>query len=87
MSPQHKAIYAEFYTDGNDQVMLGGINRETVFLPSNYVPWWWLLPPDTIAAMCYAANTRWWPMRPNWAGKAHTFLLRNTGTRDVQPTG
>ena len=87
MSPQHKAIYAEFYTDGNDQVMLGGINRDTVFLPSNYVPWWWLLPPDTIAAMCRATGFEVVADAPNWAGKAHTFLLRNTGVCDVQPTG
>lgn len=87
MTPEHKAIYAEFYTEGNDQVMLGGINRETVFLPSNYVPWWWLLPPETIAAMCRATGFEVVAEAPNWAGKAHTFLLRNTGARDVEPTG
>lgn len=89
MTAEQKTIYTEFYTGGL-QAILGGINVEneaSVFLPGNYVPWWWLLPADTIASMCRSAGFTVVAEAPNWAGKAHTFLLRSTGVRDVAPRG
>jgi hypothetical protein len=87
LSEQEKKIYAEFYTDGDPEVLLGGINTDALFVPHNYSPWWWLLTSGTIRCMAECAGFEILDEGPNWGGRAHTFLLRSSGRGDIEPLG
>lgn len=76
LSEREKKIYDEFYTGGSRDLLLGGINHEADFTPTNYSPWWWLLPVKTIRSMCEVCGFEVVNDGPNWGGRAHTFLLR-----------
>ena len=87
LSEQDKKVYAEFYARGDPTVLLGGVNSEAVFWTGNYSAWWWLLPVATIRRMCEVSGYDVEEDGPNWDGRAHTFLLRNTGRQEMRAIG
>jgi hypothetical protein len=87
LSERDKRIYAHFFTRGDPNLLLGGINTDNAFVPHNYSPWWWLLPPGTIRSMVECAGFEVLDDGPNWNGHGHTFLLRPSGRSDIEAQG
>ncbi len=87
LSEREKRIYTKFYTGGDRSAALGGVTEAADFWTGNYSAWWWLLPPPMIRRMCEACGYEIVADGPNWNGRAHTFLLRNSGRKDKDPIG
>jgi hypothetical protein len=87
LSEREKKIYTEFYARGDQNAVLGGVNADAVFWTGNYSAWWWLLPVVTIRRMCEVCGFEVVEDGPNWEGRAHTFLLRNTGREEMHAIG
>ena len=86
MSDEEKRIYGKFYS-GDDGAVVFGANNQDRFSRTNYVPWWWILTGEAIASMCRSAGWEVVEMSENWGGRAHTFLLKNTGRFDGVTVG
>ena len=76
LSQREKKIYARFYTGGNKEMLLGGINHEAVFTLQNYSPWWWLMTVETIKSICNIAGFDILENGSNFSRGNHSFLLR-----------
>jgi hypothetical protein len=87
LSEREKKIYTEFYARGDRNILIGGVNTDAVFWTGNYSAWWWLLPVTTIRRMCEVCGYEVVEEGPNWGGRAHTFLLRNTGREEMRAIG
>lgn len=87
MTERQKRVYAHFHTRGDTRLALLGITTAPALWPTNYSVWWWLLPVETIRRMAVAAGFEVERDAPDWDGRGHTFLLRNTGRRDPSPAG
>lgn len=87
MTDRQKRIYAHFHTRGDARLELVGITTEAERWRTNYAAWWWLLPVQTVRSMATASGFEVVADAPDWYGRGHTFLLRNSGRRDCLPSG
>lgn len=87
MTARQKRTYAHFHTRGDARFQLVGIGSDASLWPTNYSAWWWLLPVPVVRSMAEACGFEVARDAPDWDGRGHTFLLRNTGRRDGLPVG
>ncbi|MEL6913995.1 MAG: hypothetical protein AAFP13_05805 [Pseudomonadota bacterium] len=86
MTEQQKAVFTQHYARKN-RSPIWGINKPYEFNDTDYTPWWWLFTERALVEMATSAGWVVEDVQPNWAGRAHTLLLKNSGRRDGVTVG
>jgi len=86
MTDMQKAVFTEHYVRKN-RSPIWGINKPYKFDDTDYTPWWWLFTETALVGMAESAGWVVEDVRPNWGGRAHTMLLKNSGRVDGVTVG